>query len=422
MEEKEDTILFDQNTEREIQIQETDQQNVKRNESEHLHDIRIITFNLLSPDVLSEESIANYYSTIKRNYMDFTNRVDKTKKLMLSWMKVNFIICVQEMSTQWKTALEPFFQENGYGFQYDVYSGGKMGVGIGYPTQHYDLLETDMFKCGTFIKPIYRSIKQFAEKTKTLQTQQTQQTQQELLDSDSSNDRSEIQAEADIKTGTILQELEMASDSKNTLITLLLRAKYFGKPVGKNLLVSTYHMPCKYKHKYYICSHVHALKVHLDDLMSRWNNVHGQTLSAMMAGDFNITSRNPEYKFLAGLEYTDSELKGIVHGIDGAILKSAKFIVDLDTVYRAIGQNLFSGMKLRSTHSTLHMKEPEYTNVSGQKDKWFVECLDYILINNLIDIRSCTVGLSVKDPTLSPCPNGLCPSDHLPLSASLRIR
>lgn len=392
-----------------------------------MHDIRVITFNLLSPEVLSEESIANFYPNIRKNYLDFAKRVEKTKKLMQSWMKVNFIICVQEMSTQWRDELSAFFKENNYGFCAEVYSGGKMGVGIGFPLQHYDLLDVDSFACGNFIKPIYKGIKQIftASTTSAAVTQIREQRSDESKEIKSTNTQGESFDSAEskktdppepTKIQTMLTELEYASDSKNVLVSVLLRAKHFGKPVGKNVVISTFHMPCRYKYKYFLCSHIHALKVHLSELTERWNSIYNNTISTVFCGDFNITPKNPEYKYLVGLDYTQYELR------EDATSETAHFIVDLSEAYQQVGQDLFDGMQLRSTHKTLHTKEPDYTNVTVQKDRTFVECLDYILINNQVDIRSCTVGLSVQDPVSSPCPNGLCPSDHLPLSASLRIR
>lgn len=378
-----------------------------------LHDIRVITFNLLSPEVLSSESVTMFYPNIRKNYLDFANRAEKTKKLMLSWMKVNFIICVQEMSTQWKDTLSTFFEENGYGFCSEVYSGGKMGVGISFPLQHYDLLDVDTFTCGKFIKPIYKEI----QKNNSQQKQEDDSSQLSDNLKTTSLAASSPRSPRPSKTESMITELEYASDSKNVLISVLLSSKYYGKKINKNFVVSTFHMPCRYKYKYFLCSHIHALKVHLGDLTQKWNADHGDTISTILCGDFNITPKSPEYKYLVGLNYTSHELKGFDDDTE-----SSRFIVDMTDAYQQIGQNLFAGMQLRSTHKTLHTKEPEYTNVMVQKDNTFVECLDYILINDQVDIRSCTVGLSVKDPASAPCPNGLCPSDHLPLSASLRIR
>ena len=348
--------------------------------SNFLHDIRVITFNLLSPEITS----SHFFPTVRKINLDFTKRTERTKKLMQSWIKVNFIICTQEMSARWKDVLEPFFVENEYGFIYDIYSSGKMGVGIAYPLKHYDLIDVNKFTCSQIIEPIYNSFKQLLIKS------------------------------SDTQSEKILTEFESASESKNTLLSLLLKAKHFGKSINKNLIVSTYHMPCRYNLKYFMCAHIHAIKVHLQDLLLIWNTQYENTLSVIVTGDFNITAKSSEYNYFVGIDIeTDSEL------LDNT---AETFIKDLTNLYLAINKNLFGGIKLKSTHKTLHNKEPLYTNICIQGEKHFVECLDYILINDQIDIRSCTVGLSVEDPINTPYPNKLCPSDHLPLSASLRIR
>jgi endonuclease/exonuclease/phosphatase family metal-dependent hydrolase len=220
----------------------------------------------------------------------------------------------------------------------------------------------------------------------------------------------------------MMTEMEYASDSKNALLSVLLCAKRHGNQVGKNFIISTYHMPCRYKYKIFLCSHIHALKVHLDELTTLWNTYYHNVVSTVFCGDFNITPKSPEYKYLVGIEYSKQEYpeNGLCNSDNEHV--TPYFINDLADAYQQVGQNLFAGMQFKSTHKTLHAKEPDYTNVSVKKDGTFVECLDYILINNHVDIRSCTVGLNVKDPIASSYPNGLCPSDHLPVSASLRIQ
>ena len=327
------------------------------------HDIRVITFNFLSPEITRPE----WMPYVKKSHLNFGNRSEKTKKLISSWIRVNFIICIQEMSKSWKRVLEPFFLENNYGFICDMYSSDKMGVGIAYPLKHYDIVDTDLNNCGNIIDPIYKKI---IEK----------------------NDCENINT-----------ELRLASESKNTILSLLLSAKNFGVNINKNFIISTYHMPCQYKLKYYMLSHIHALKIHLENLLLKWNNQYSKTASVIIAGDFNITEKSPEYKFLIGDE---KEL----------------YINNLDNIYSSIGINIFDGISFKSSHKIIHNKEPKYTNICIQTDKIFVECLDYILINNQIDVRSCTVGLTVPEPLTTPYPNALCPSDHVPLSASLRIR
>ena len=325
------------------------------------HDIRVITFNLLSADILTEESYAKYFPTNKRKYMEFGYRLEKTKNLIKSWMKVNFIICFQEMSKRWREKLNIFFEGNNYKLVSEGYSGDRFGVGIAFPTNHYDLLHKNILECGSFIKPIYQSIK------------------------------------------NMMEDLEYASDSKNIMISLHLCAKYYGKPV-KNLIISTYHMPCRFDNKYYLYSHIHALKVHLNDLSLLWN-----TKANVFCGDFNIIPNTIEYKLLTSESLSDSEIK------------ECTTLNNMSQAYDYIDYGLFKGMNFRSAYKTLYDSEPLYTNVMVQSDSNFLNCIDYILINNQVEVRSAKVGLTIPQPLEAPSPNGLCPSDHCPLSASLFI-
>jgi hypothetical protein len=208
----------------------------------------------------------------------------------------------------------------------------------------------------------------------------------------------------------IMTEFESAIESKNTMLTLLLSVKYFGKSINKNIMISTYHMPCKYMYKYFVISHIIATRLHLDEINEKWNAKYDNSDYIILAGDFNISVDSPEYKFLVDEEYSEEELSGC-----------ANFINLAKKMYIEAGCQFQSKMKFRSVHKSLLGKEPEYTNVCLQKDKIFVECLDYILINENVGIKSCTVGLTVPTPKETSYPNGLCPSDHLPLSASLFI-
>src|SRR5579872_4964486 len=76
------------------------------------HDVRVITFNILSHNFVSDE----YYPKVEKRYINFKTRVEKVKKLLLSWMKVNFIICLQEISMQWYEEIGDLFVSNEYDF------------------------------------------------------------------------------------------------------------------------------------------------------------------------------------------------------------------------------------------------------------------------------------------------------------------
>lgn len=342
------------------------------NNNRTLHNFRIITFNMLSQDYATNQ----YFPNVKKHHIEFKSRSEKVKKLLLSWMKVNFIICLQEVSTQWYNALIGLFDEHNYGCEIITYSGDKMGVCIVYPKNHYDILMKNVFVVDEYITKVY-----------------------EFLAMNMIGNNSIL----DGNTQTILTEIEEASVVKTPLLSILLDCKSYGKSVNKNLLVSTYHMPCKYTKKYFIAANIHAIKNQLENLKHEWSNMfQGIPISTVLSGDFNIIPESAEYKLLADNEQND-------------------FYALLSKCYDLIGYNLTSGIKTNSVHKMLHGSEPKYTNVSHKNGVPFVDCLDYILIDDSIGIRSCTVGLTIDEPEKTSYPNGLCPSDHVPLSASLFI-
>ena len=66
-----------------------------------MNNLRILTYNLLSQELLTYER----FPKVKYFHKDFTFRVNRTEELLKTWMKVNFIICLQEFSEQWKEEL-----------------------------------------------------------------------------------------------------------------------------------------------------------------------------------------------------------------------------------------------------------------------------------------------------------------------------
>src|SRR5579872_2752666 len=170
------------------------------------HDFRIITFNLLSTSYTN----STHFSFVKPEHLNFKYRYKKTLKLFNSWIKVNFIICLQELNKDWSKVLLPFFKNNNYNIVHELYADDKMGVGIAYPVNHFDLLNTNIFTCESIIKNIYNY-----------------------------NDNHKTNID-------IMNELAEASESINPVISILLDAKYYGELTGKKILVATYHMPCRY--------------------------------------------------------------------------------------------------------------------------------------------------------------------------------
>jgi mRNA deadenylase 3'-5' endonuclease subunit Ccr4 len=344
------------------------------------HFFKIITFNLLTPDYATP----SFYPFSQRKYLNFGFRSEKVKSLITSWIKSNFIICLQEVNITWKQFLDPLFNENNYCFYSSLYFDGKMGVGIAFPKNHYDCILYDYYMCSEHIVEV---------KNKIIETDD------DMLTLEESGLRKNI-----------LAELDVAGKYENMMCSALLRIKHFGKLSNKRILVSTYHMPCKYNMNYLLIANINSFKVRLMNLLKNCpDDLNGKT-AVVFTGDLNITSSHILYNYLVELPYTSYQIDN-----------DAKFINILASIYKKNGYDIFDGCKLHSAYRSLYSKEPKYTNVHHTNESRFMECLDYVLINENIIPRSGLVGLKVDDPYNTSYPNGLCPSDHLPLSITFII-
>jgi mRNA deadenylase 3'-5' endonuclease subunit Ccr4 len=345
------------------------------------HTFRIITFNLLTPVFATPE----YYPFTPVRHLNSAYRLDRAKKLIEKWTKANFIICLQEVSISWDSELKKLFDTLRYTYISKLYAGGKLGIAIGFPMAHFVMVEYDIFRCGNTIRNVCESIDKIGL-SKTI------------------TNIDQIEA-----------ELKNASESDNTALTMRLKCLYMGQYTGHHLMVSTYHMPCRYTKKYIMATHIHSLKSRVAFLRSKWAD--NKCLDPfIIAGDFNITPKSSEYKYMIGDVYTKDELTE-----SNSQNESLQFYSDLCQIYESIGIDFANTLQTSSAHYKKNNLEPAYTNVALQKDRKFINTIDYILISPEIDVMSCLVGLVCLTNPIASYPNIWCSSDHLPLSASLTI-
>ncbi len=351
------------------------------------YDFRVITFNILSSFCATKE----YYPFVKPHFLDLKSRSIRVKKLIESWTRVNFIICLQEVDEEWFKILEPILLDKNYGIHSVRYTDGMMGQLIGYPEKHFDKIFIDQFMPSLHVKDTCKKINEKMNENKSFDSESK---------SFCPNNR------------IIMDQLLEGSKSPNTMISIGLSAKYYGKIVDKYIIISTYHMPCKFKDPFLMISHIHALKIRLEQIISKWNKFD----SIVLAGDFNMLETSDEYLYM-----TNSNSENMMINL-------------IDSLYKNAELDLRQTIHFKSAHSVCHSKEPEYTNCSVKTNKNFVGTLDYIFITDNIGVRSCTVGLIapiLPDDTMSHLyykktklplyPNAVCPSDHLALSTSLFI-
>jgi hypothetical protein len=94
--------------------------------------VKVISYNLLSPKLCNESDFLNY---LNPQDLDATIRKTRTIELLESFMKFSNnpqpIICLQEISPEWKGNLELLFMKHNYSFF--TISYGILGIGIAIP-------------------------------------------------------------------------------------------------------------------------------------------------------------------------------------------------------------------------------------------------------------------------------------------------
>jgi exonuclease III len=299
----------------------------------------------------------SHYKHVKSEYLNNSYRENRVIKLLQSWMKANFIINLQEVGSKWKIILEDFFEKSGYDFVSKVYANDKMGVGIAYPKKHFKL---DKIYC--------EDLNKFIEKLEP----------------------------SDID---VLNEYDTAKNKELIILGLGLECFYKGTNTNKKVMIMNCHLPLKYKLEYYMMTILWKIRNICYELSNSYRII--------LSGDFNITPKSIYYDFmLDNLDKLDE--------LDNFNIKSK-------IIKKIIGKDYDNIIKFNSAYNECHSCEPNYTNVYKNNDIIFCDCLDYIFIDNSISVISSIVGLLNKDPLKYLYPNAICPSDHVPLSASLSI-
>jgi hypothetical protein len=201
----------------------------------------------------------------------------------------------------------------------------------------------------------------------------------------------------------MMLQIEQGSEYKNVQLSLLLMPKYYGKNINKHLVISTYHMPCKYEKRYLMMSHIVAIKQNMHAIIKSWKLIYKNVNHHVLCIDLNSTPTSIEYKYMIGNnENTDINVDDVVK-----IMRK---------IFR---DDMIQSICFKSSYFHLNNIEPKYTCVNVRENATFMDCIDYIFTSDNIGVRSSTIGLMVDDPIKTNYPNKLCPSDHLPLSTSL---
>lgn len=361
---------------------------------------RVITFNCLTPYYAREE----WFPGVKPKFLDSKYRLQRLKTLLQAWFKVNFIIALQELNDEWSNIVAEFCKTNNYHFVYSTYSGGVMGVGIAYPLNHYTLIAQDIFNAPA------------AARAKV-------QRMAGVLETIADNDERNCSLSAERAMKKMVRSFAAAENKafENSMVSILLRAFSKGADTEIEFLVSTYHVPCRFTTPLFMGAQVReVLARQSESIDSLFPNIDRQSMGLsppakiipILMADCNITPAKFEYRVMVGDIEEDLDLQ------------------NMGLAYEAIGIPFRPYDRRVSVFVKNTGSEPNFTNVkfadpNDQNSEDFIETIDYILIphNAQVEIKSTKLGLTPPEgQPIKPYPNAICPSDHLPLSASLVVQ
>ena len=368
---------------------------------------RVITFNCLTPYYAREE----WFPGVKPKFLDSKYRLQRLKTLLQSWFKVNFIIALQELNDEWSNIVAEFCKTNNYHFVYSTYSGGVMGVGIAYPLNHYTLIAQDIFNAPA------------AARAKVQRMAETLANNKEVNGDDLNDDNETIPLPTERAMKKMVRSFAAAENKafENSMVSILLRAFSKGADTEVEFLVSTYHVPCRFTTPLFMGAQVReVLARQSEPIDSLFPNIDRESMGLsppakiipILMADCNITPDKFEYHVMVGDIEEDLDLQ------------------NMGLAYEAIGIPFRPYDQRVSVFVKNTGSEPNFTNVkfadpNVQNSEDFIETIDYILIPHdaQVEIKSTKLGLTPPEgQPIRPYPNAICPSDHLPLSASLVVQ
>lgn len=341
-----------------------------------LSQVKVITYNLLSPKLCKPSDFLNYPVP---EVLEPKTRKTKTIALLESFMiqsqSLQPIICLQEISPNWKGTLELLFMKHNYSFFSISY--GILGVGIAIPNQSIMVTSVEYIHIGELIKTntsmlIWRTEEEYREAERVRKIREDNLTFIEKV----SLYVKEYTALIPEYVRAIEETIKEAKWKKNYAIRLTLKLK----TEEKDFIVYNYHMPCTFKTPIIQFLHLSVFKRLI---------LKHHMIPTIFAGDFNITPSSDEYNFFTGEPVPESK-----------------------TVYlpkedqEDISYNSFKMTTSQIIPFTCHSE----TKFGG----YFKDTLDYIFVSKA-NIRLSGKLLETEEKM----PNLVCPSDHLPIYANI---
>ena len=306
-------------------------------------EIKVITYNLLSPKLCNSSDFQNY--PILED-LEPTQRKIRTITLFESFFTYSPqpIICIQEISPEWKGTLELLFMKHNYSF-FNI-SYGILGVGIAIPNESITITNVEYIHIGELIKTnTSRKIWQIEEEYREAERER------KIIEDNLTFMQKIMLYVKDITAlipeyiRVIEETIHKAKMKKNYSICLTLKLK----KEEKEFIVYNYHMPCEFKTP--IIQFLH-LSVFKRLILSH------HMIPTIFAGDFNITPYSDEYKFFTGEPVPESK----------TIYLPKEDQEDIS----------YQSFKMTTTSQTMSFTCHNETKFGG----YFKDTLDYIFVSN----------------------------------------
>ena len=339
--------------------------------------VKVISYNLLSPKLCNSSSFLNY--PIPED-LDPSTRKTRTISLLESFFthSPQPIICLQEISPDWKGTLELLFMKHNYSF-FNI-SYGILGVGIAIPNESIAVINVDYIHIGELVKTnssmlIWRTEQEYreAERNRKIREEPISFMQKVML---YVKDYTALIPEY---IRVIEETIKEAKWKKNYAICLTLKLKHTTEE--KEFMVYNYHMPCTFKTPIIQFLHLSVFKRLI---------LKHHMIPTIFAGDFNINPSSDEYNFFTGSLVPESK----------TVYLPKEYEDDIS----------YQAFKMTTTSQTTQFTCHSETKFGG----YFRDTLDYIFVSNanITDSNS----LLQTDEKM---PNSVCPSDHLPIYADI---
>lgn len=337
--------------------------------------VRVVSYNVLSSHLASP----THFTTLDPLHLEASARLPLVfQKLDDAISDKNTIVCLQEVSHDWAAAFHTWFANRGYHLVTGLYGkkfNGYMGVAIAYPNQVFETIDMDISRLadkrigGWPVAPeeegggMWKGLQSLWNlSNKWIGWQESRS----------------------------LDHWEYSENRFNVLLTATLR----DKTCGKAFCIGNYHMPCAYYAPMVMTIHSEMAARHVQDIA-------GEQLPYVLAGDWNLTPDSATYKLL-----TTGELPK-----EDASFPTPKHDYDWSPTIQP----------MKSAYADFEGSEPDFTNYARVKeDDPFIGTLDYIFLSKEWKVVG-VHNLPHRKDAGGPFPNETEPSDHVLISADLEL-